>query len=104
MNQKKYSVNEVIYDEFYRVKLPFIYYLFTKNAIFIMFFMYFFIVHIFNYSANAYLASTFLFLMFGYKQFFKAYKGDEFNIWLISIIGDLVLSIKKKSKGNIEKC
>lgn len=99
MHEKKYTVNEVVYDEFYRIKLPFVYYLFTKNAILIIISMYFLIIQVFNYSTNAYLASTFLALMFGYKQFFKAYRGDEFNIWLINIIGDLVLSIKNKSKG-----
>ncbi|WP_419774372.1 hypothetical protein [Halarcobacter sp.] len=100
MNEKKYTVNEVVYDEFYRVKLPFLYYLFTKNAITIILLMYFIIIHLFNYSINAYLASTFLTLMFGYRQFFKAYRGDEFNIWLISIWGDLVLSIKKRNKND----
>jgi len=98
MNQKEYTVDDVVYNELYRLKLPFIYYLFSKNAIYIIIGMYFFIVQMLGYSTNAYLGLTFLSLMFGYKQFFKAYRGDEFNIWLISIIGNLILKIKEKTR------
>ncbi|RXI37034.1 hypothetical protein CRU99_12715 [Malaciobacter mytili] len=89
-------VDNVVYDEFYRVKLTFIYYLFSKNALLIIVGMYFGLYHFGFVSFNAYLSLTLFALMFGYKQFFKAYRGDEFNIWLIAIFGDLLFSIKKR--------
>ncbi len=35
MDNKKYTVNDIIYREIYRNKLTFSYYLFSKNAIFL---------------------------------------------------------------------
>jgi len=98
MEEKKYQVNEIIYNEFYRIKLSFIYYLFSKNALIMVVSMYFIVIEIANSSMNMYLTITFFSLMLGYKQFFKAYRGDEFNLWIINLIGKLYFSIKKKTE------
>ncbi len=98
MDEKKYSVDEVIYNEFYRIKLPFIYYLFSKNALIMSIVTYFIIIELLEKSINFYLTITVFALMIGYKKFFKSYRGDEFNIWIIDLFGKLILNIKKKTQ------
>lgn len=94
--RKEYPLDNILYDEFYRVKLTFPYYLFSKNAIGIIAGVYFFACVMNNFSFNAFSSICFFALMVGYKNYFKSVRGEEFNIWLIKIFGDFTFFLKKK--------
>lgn len=94
--RKEYPLDDILYDEFYRVKLPFTYYLFSKNAIMIIVGVYILCCILNDLSFNVYSSICFFSLMVGYKMFFKSVRGEEFNIWLIKIFGDFIFSLKKK--------
>lgn len=94
--RKEYPLDNILYDEFYRVKLSFPYYLFSKNAISIILGLYVFLCVMNDLSFNAYSSICFFALMLGYKLYFKSVRGEEFNIWLIKIFGDFIFLLNKK--------
>ncbi len=94
--RKDYPLENILYDDFYRVKLPFAYYLFSKSAVFIVIISYLLCCVLNDISFEAYSSICFFALMLGYKMFFKGMRGNEFDIWLIKIVGDFVFSMKKK--------
>lgn len=97
-NSKQDEFDEILYDEYYRQKLTFFYFIFSRNAFYIIVGLYLFGFHVQNWTINQYLSFLLIALMVGYRYFFKAYKGDEFNVWLISFFGDINLAIKKRTK------
>ena len=92
------EMEEIIYNEYYRYKLVFYYFLFSKEAMGIFVVLYLYGFQIDTWSLNQFLTLTLISLIIGYKFLFTAYKGDEFSIFLIKYFGDLNFAIKKRTK------
>lgn len=63
-----YTVEQILYEEVYRTKLPFMYFIFTKFALFLTLFSYVVFVEMFKFEMVTYVSILFMILMLGYKN------------------------------------
>ncbi len=89
--KKEYSIDEVVYDEFYKVKLGIFYFFATFDAILIVLFTYYI-----TDSLETFLIFAPILLMFGYKMKFNKFMGEQYSIFLIEKFATLITQIKDR--------
>lgn len=98
MQKREYSDKEIIYDEFYKLKLKIVYFIFTQLGIGILFGAWLISDLWYKGSFQSFFTLYIVGIMFFYKTKFNMYTGEEYNVFVIAWLAKGLKLIRSRQR------